>query len=112
MQTIHKRSYGRLDRALYRSLLGAVAVSGLIVSTYAAQVVVYQEGFETEGEGVRWTSIGSGVSEDPASGPAFWGLNFGPEAPSFVGVRAIAPAKRAALVWRHDLPTDSVTENV
>ena len=32
----------------------------------AAQVIVYQERFETDGEGTRWVSEGRGVSEDPA----------------------------------------------
>ena len=49
------------------------------------------------------------MSEDPASGPSFWGLNYGPQAPSFVGIRSRAPAPRAAMVWRHDLPADAVT---
>src|SRR5215475_8104069 len=83
-------------------------LSGVMFATVeAAQVIVYQERFETDGEGTRWTSIGRGVSEDPASGPAFWGLNYGPEAPSFVGVRAIAPARRAAMAWHHTIPAEA-----
>ncbi len=111
MQTIHKSSYVGLKRALFRVGLGAVAACCFLTAAHAAQVVIHQEGFETDGEGVRWTSIGRGVSEDPASGPAFWGLNYGPDAPSFVGVRAIAPAKRAAIVWHSALPAEAVTED-
>jgi hypothetical protein len=84
---------------------------GVPVTTEAAQVVIYQECFETDGEGTRWISIGSGVSEDPASGPSFWGLNYGPQAPSFVGVRATAPARRAAMAWHHGIPADVISSN-
>jgi hypothetical protein len=87
----------------------ALLSGSMFVTAKAAQVIVYQETFETDGEGTRWTSIGRGVSEDPASGPAFWGLNYGPEAPSFVGVRAIAPARRAAMAWHHSIPTEVIS---
>jgi hypothetical protein len=83
----------------------------MLATAQAAQVIVYQERFETDGEGTRWTSVGRGVSEDPASGPAFWGLNYGPEAPSFVGVRAIAPARRAAMAWHHSIPPEVISTN-
>ena len=52
---------------------GGVA-GGMLATADAAQVIVYQERFETNGEGTRWTSIGAGVSEDPASGPSFQGV--------------------------------------
>jgi hypothetical protein len=93
--------------------VGAWALlSGLLLApTQAAQVIVYQERFEDDGEGTRWISIGRGVSEDPASGPAFWGLNYGPEAPSFVGVRAVAPARRSAMAWHHSIPADAISTN-
>jgi len=106
MQTHSARTPTNLKRAVLWT--GALAL--LVVATAeAAQIVVYQESFETDGEGTRWTSIGRGVSEDPASGPAFWGLNYGPEAPSFVGVRAIAPARRAAMAWHHTIPADAIS---
>ena len=111
MQPSFRSHFSRCQRRTVRHGALTLVLAWTTFFTQAAQVVLYQERFETEGEGTRWTSEGRGVSEDPASGPAFWGLNFGPEAPSFVGVRANAPARRAAMVWRHDLPADAVTED-
>lgn len=99
----------KLKHAVLRAGALALLCGGMVATADAAQVVVHQETFETDGEGVRWTSIGRGVSEDPASGPSFWGLNYGPQAPSFVGVRAVAPARRAAMAWHHNIPMDAIS---
>lgn len=112
MRTLLNSSTG-LHRGLYQLGRVAVAVVCLLPSAYAAQVIVYQETFETDGEGIRYVTEGRGKLDPqppPATfpGPSFWELNYNV---SFVGVRAVAPAKRAAIVWRHDLPTDSVTED-
>ena len=98
-----------LKHAVLRAGALVLLAVGMLATAEAAQVVVHQELFETDGEGTRWTSIGAGVSEDPASGPSFWGLNYGPQAPSFVGVRAIAPARRAAMAWHHNIPADVIS---
>ena len=100
-----------LKHAVLRAGALALLCSGMLATAEAAQVVIHQEAFETDGEGTRWTSIGAGVSEDPASGPSFWGLNYGPQAPSFVGVRAIAPARRAAMAWHHTISAEAVSTN-
>src|SRR4026208_985480 len=94
-------------------LAGALALlsGGLFATAEAAQVVIYQERFETDGEGTRWTSIGSGVGEHPASGPSSWGLNYGPPAPSSVRGRALAPARRAAMAWHHSIPAEAISTN-
>jgi hypothetical protein len=109
---MRKHSTGKpckLKHAVLRAGALALLCGGMVAVADAAQVVVYDELFETDGEGTRWTSIGAGVSEDPASGPSFWGLNFGPQAPSFVGVRAIAPARRAAMAWHHNIPEAAIS---
>lgn len=98
-----------LKHAVLRAGALALLCSGMLAAAEAAQVVIHQEAFETDGEGSRWISIGAGVSEDPNSGPSFWGLNYGPQAPSFVGVRAIAPARRAAMAWHHNIPEAAIS---
>lgn len=113
MQTIHIRSEVGFTRAVLRGALGAFAAVGFLSCAQAAQVVVYQEGFETDGEGVRYVTQGRGKLDPqppPAgfAGPSFWELNYNV---SFVGVRAVAPAKRAAMVWQHTLTAAAVTEN-
>jgi hypothetical protein len=109
---MRKHSEGKLanlKQTVLRAGALALLAAGMLGTADAAQVVVFQERFETDGEGTRWISIGGGVSEDPASGPAFWGLNYGPQAPSFVGVRAIAPARRAAMAWHHTIPETAIS---
>ncbi len=111
MQKQLARRIPGFKQAFFRAGALALLSGSLFATAEAAQTIVYQENFETDGEGVRWTSIGRGVSEDPLSGPAFWGLNYGPQAPSFVGVRAIAPARRAAMAWHHTIPADAISTN-
>ena len=108
MQPSFKTHFTLIERRTVRCGTLALMIGWAALSAQAAQIILYQERFETEGEGTRWVSEGRGVSENPASGPAFWGFN---HEPSFVGVQANAPARRAAMVWRHDLPAAAVTED-
>ena len=66
-----------LRHAVLRAGALALLCGGMLATAEAAQVVVYQETFETDGEGTRWTSIGRGVSEDPAVTQALVGASDG-----------------------------------
>jgi hypothetical protein len=99
------------------TLLLALATDCFVFSS-AAQQLIYQEGFNTDGEAAnpqRYTTTGRGVYPvdqiDPAlqqRGPAYWAHNF--EVPnSFVGVPAPTPARRAILAWDAAITTDAVS---
>src|ERR1043166_1046374 len=114
------------DKAMKRSKTNdvglALALGLCLVSPLAAQQLVYQEGFNTDGEAAtpkRYTTTGRDVytvdriktEVDPATqqlGPAYWAHNF--EVPnSFVGVPAPTPARRAQLAWDATITADAVS---
>ncbi|MBI2949545.1 MAG: hypothetical protein HYY23_18060 [Verrucomicrobia bacterium] len=81
-----------------------------------AQEIIYQESFETDGEGTRYTTDGSNVYE-PArivselnrldqSGPIYWARK---SKVSFVGIPEATPARRALLCWNHNIAAAAVT---
>ena len=88
---------------LFATLLAATEC---FVFRSAAQQLIYQEGFNTDGEAAspqRYTTTGRAVFTveqlDPGllqAGPVYWAHNF--EVPnSFVGVPSPTPARRAIL---------------
>lgn len=98
-------------RRALRVGLSSLVIGWSVLAASAAQVILYQERFETEGEGTRWVTEGRGELDPqppPAGfpGPSFWELNFNV---SFVGVRANAPERRAGMVWHHLLPRAGVS---
>src|SRR5438046_2942410 len=97
-------------------LATVVAVTVCFVAPSAAQQLIYQEGFNTDGEAAnpqRYTTTGRGVYTvdqlDPGLlqlGPVYWAHNF--EVPnSFVGVPAPTPARRAILAWDAAITADA-----
>ncbi|MBM3847333.1 MAG: hypothetical protein FJ405_13755, partial [Verrucomicrobia bacterium] len=77
--------------------------------------MIYQEGFETEGEGVRYVSEGRGKLDFDSPdlpvgfpGPSFWGRK---SEVSFVGVRAVAADRRAVMNWNHTIPSENISED-
>ena len=92
----------------------AVTVPSLI----AAEEILFEENFNDDGEGTRYTSEGRFVSEIPdhagngvsadQEGPVYWGLN---SEVSLVGVPSLTPARRAVVAWHHELTAESVTED-
>src|SRR6266508_2115643 len=97
-----------LDRRVGR--IGAVVLAlRFLALSSLAQTVIYQEGFESNGEGTRYTSTGSFKSEaphDPAvvgnaadfPGPVFWARR---SDVSILGIAGATPARRAMLTWHH-----------
>jgi len=99
-----------------------VAVALCLMSPVAAQQLVYQEGFNTDGEAAkpqRYTTTGRDLytvdrikaEVDPATaqlGPAYWAHNF--DVPnSFVGVPGPTPARRAIVAWDATITADAVS---
>src|SRR5881392_4218245 len=99
-----------------------LAAADCFVSSSAAQQVIYQEGFNTDGEAAnpqRYTTTGRDVytvdrikaEVDPATqqlGPAYWAHNF--DVPnSFVGVPGPTPARRAIVAWDAAITADAVS---
>lgn len=76
-----------------------------------ASNILYSEDFNTDGEGARYTTQGHGVFPGlPTTGPAYWARNVEVTAiGKVVGVPAPAPAKRALIVFNHNLTAASVT---
>jgi len=99
-----------------------LAATDCFVFSSAAQQLIYQEGFNTDGEAAtpqRYTTTGRDVytvdrikaEVDPNTqqlGPAYWAHNF--EVPnSFVGVPAPTPARRAIVAWDATITADAVS---
>ena len=103
-------------------LTTVVAVTVCFVAPSTAQQLIYQEGFNTDGEAAnpkRYTTIGRDVytvdrikaEVDPATqqqGPVYWAHNV--DVPnSFVGVPGPTPARRAMLAWDSTITADAVS---
>lgn len=102
---------GSLGPRLIQHLV-AVTVAALSLSRATqAQTLLYKEDFNTDGEGVRYTTQGGGVVPGlDTTGPAYWARNVDVIAiGKVVGVPAPAPAKRAVLVYNHNLTAASLT---
>ena len=86
---------------------GLMLAFGLMVQ---AQTVVYQEGFETDGAGTRYTVVGGEVFEVPRIqselqiqdqlGPIYWSRS---SDVSFVGVPGATAERRALFTWHHTI---------
>ena len=87
----------------------AAVLLGSGVSLHA-QTVLFQEGFETDGAGTRYTVTGGDAYEVPRIqselniqdqlGPIYWARN---TEVSFVGVPGATPERRALLYWHHTI---------
>ena len=64
-----------------------------------AQTVIFQEGFNDDQEGSRYSVVGRGSNPDGPDGPGAWDLSTQVER---IGLVDTAPAKRAAILWTHD----------
>jgi hypothetical protein len=94
---------------MFRATLLALVI-GLFAPALCAQLI-YQESFETDGAGTRYTVEGKGfVADSGAGGPAFWTHNFEvTKAGKVVGIPAVSPARRAIFLWNHGLNPAAVT---
>ena len=102
-------------------LATVVAVTVCFVAPSAAQQLIYQEGFNTDGEAAnpqRYTTTGRDVytvdrlktidTNTMQLGPVYWAHNF--DVPnSFVGVPGPTPARRAMLAWDSTITADAVS---
>lgn len=76
----------------------ALILAVMSASTAFGQIL-YQESFETDGDGSRYELFDPGFEFTGDSGPGIWGLNTDAEQ---IGLQQNAPAKRAAILWNHD----------
>lgn len=101
---------------LNATLLAALSIVG------AQGAVFFQEGFNDDGEAAnpaRYTTLGRDVyelarqeTELPGigqAGPIYWAHNF---EVSFVGVPAPTAARRAIFAWNHNMPSETVTDDL
>lgn len=90
----------------------------LCTPAQTAEEILFQEDFNTDGEGTRYTSAGrfvsetddhtaNGVSVDQV-GPVYWGHS---SEISLVGVPGPTAARRAVISWYHELTADDVTQD-
>jgi hypothetical protein len=114
----------RLTKRLRRSI-GAVAAGIafiLLPAGVGAQELLYQEGFNTDGEKAtppRYTTLGREVYEldrqsselnlTSQAGPIYWAHNF--DVKSYVGIPAPTSGRRAVLTWDLTIAAGDVTEN-
>jgi len=85
-----------------------------------AQEVLWQESFETDGEGSRYTTEGVAVFERPSfadngisadqGGPVYW-TRIADGVPSFVGVPAPTPERRIVMAWGSGIAADDITDD-
>jgi len=66
------------------------------------------EDFNTDGDGSRYQVSGRGLNAGAPGGPAYWAHNF--DVP-YVGLPPAAPARRAAVLWHHNLPYEAASED-
>ncbi|HVR36945.1 MAG TPA: hypothetical protein VMS21_13960 [Methylomirabilota bacterium] len=87
----------------------------LFVILPAHAQLIYEENFNTDGDGTRYFTEGRAVFEVDThaangiidqEGPVYWAHNF---EVSFVGVPAASPERRAVWTWHHTLPETAVT---
>lgn len=107
----------RLISASMRWTFSASAFTLVCIGTCSAQLP-FVEGFETDGDGSRYTVTDPGfVADTGEAGPAIWGLTaftddftapFSVEGGGTIGLAQGAPAKRAAIMWDAALTEDDV----
>ncbi|MEO8426822.1 MAG: hypothetical protein ABI651_06895 [Verrucomicrobiota bacterium] len=98
------------------------SISALTVFRARAQQLIYQEGFNNDGEAAtpkRYTTVGKDVYEIPRIrselsntdqlGPIYWAHNF---EVSFAGVPAPTPARRMIMVWDTTIDASTASEDV
>ncbi len=80
----------------------------LLPSGLRGAELLHEETFDTDGDGVRYTMRGRAAIEnvDGQIGPGLWDLN---TAVSFVGIPNAAPARRALLLWHHEIAPEALT---
>lgn len=103
---------------LFRQSIKRPLLAALCCLAFAtqAQEVLFQEGFETEGEGTRYVTEGSDVYEPERTvaelnnrdqvGPIYWARK---SKVSIVGVPGPTPARRAIMYWHHSIDPALVT---
>ena len=105
----------KIERFITIGVLSWLAIT--VPSLIAADEILFEENFNDDGEGTRYTSEGRLVAEKPAhealaivdqEGPVYWGLN---SEVSLVGVPSLTAARRAVVAWHHELTAESVTED-
>ena len=90
----------------------------LLSASVCSAQLPFVEGFETDGDGTRYTVTDPGfVADTGDAGPAVWGLTaftddftapFSVEGGGVLGLAQNAPAKRAAILWDVALTEDDV----
>lgn len=99
-----------------RLILLALAV--FFSSSISQAQILFQESFESNGAGSRYSIIdglvsepadhaANGVADSQAPGPVYFAHNF---EVSFVGVRVPAAARRAVMTWHHGIPADAISD--
>ncbi|MDA0752624.1 MAG: hypothetical protein O2964_18130 [Verrucomicrobia bacterium] len=107
------------NRSLSHWRFNASLLIGLLaLSQVQGQEILFQETFETDGDGSRYTIEGGDVFEVDRiqselgildqQGPIYWSRNTDV---SFVGVPAPTPEKRGILAYHHTIAADDVTED-
>lgn len=107
-----------MTKHLARTAMAAVAIVLGIggPAPFAQGQVLFQESFETEGEGSRYVTEGADVFEVPRIvselgnadqvGPIYWARK---SKVSIVGVPGPTPARRAIMYWHHTIDASLVT---
>ena len=106
------------QRPQFWRLLTAAAVGLGLNAT--AQEVIWQDSFETDGEGSRYVTEGAAVFEPESfadagigadqGGPVYW-ARVADGSPSFVGVPAPTPERRIAMAWGNAISADDITDD-
>jgi len=98
---------------LFTQILVALAVAA--PAGLSGAETLFQEGFNTDGNGTRYTLEGGGVYEHSAvtwrsdqDGPLYWARNTDV---SFVGVPGATPARRALLTYHASIDPSLLTDN-
>jgi hypothetical protein len=97
------------------SLFCTLIFGALLSSSVPAAETLFQEGFNTDGNGTRYTVEGGGVYEHSAvtwrtdqDGPLYWARS---SDVSIVGVPGPTPARRALLTYHHTIDPSLLTDN-
>lgn len=116
-------SYQSFPPTRFKTVVSVTASAAMLLATFVlgrlhAQEVLFQETFETDGNGTRYTVEGGAVYEldrivselgnADQQGPIYWARN---QDISFVGVPAPTPEKRAIMAWHHTIVADDVSED-
>ena len=87
----------------------ACATVVAMCSVSNAQInIIHEEGFNDDGDGTRYTMAGRGQEVLPV-GPGMWEHNF--LLNSAIGLPAIAPARRAGILWANSITEFDFTED-